>query len=280
MANESLKVVLGGQRYEVQRRWGKLPPDLSWGFVSQVAVNSSGQTYLLQRANPPVLIFNPQGSYVGALGEDDVRDGHGIYVAADDRVFIVDRDAHEIRVYDKEHRLALTLGRRSWPTQDGPFNHPTGVAVAPDGEIYVSDGYGNACVHRFSPQGELLGTWGQLGAQAGEFSTPHAVLVTQSDQVLVADRENCRVQVFSRDGTFITSWLGFHNPMDLFEDRAGRIYVTDQVPRIHVLTNDGTPLGRCRGAINGAHGISGDREGNLFLAELAPERLTRLALIA
>ena len=278
--SETLVVALGDSRYEVKRRWGELPADMNWGFVSQVAVNSHGHVYLLQRSDPPVVIFDAEGRFVGQLGAGEVTDGHGIFIDASDRVFVVDRDAHQIRVFTPEHTLAFVLGERAQPVQDAPFNHPTGVGVAGDGEIYVSDGYGNACVHRFSAAGEHLQTWGRLGTGPGEFSTPHSVLITDADQVLVADRENGRVQVFSRTGEFISTWAGLHNPMDLFQDIDGIVHVTDQVPRIHAFDSGGQPRGRCRGAVNGAHGISGDRDGNLYLAELMPERLTKLQRIS
>ncbi len=119
-------------------------------------------------------------------------------------------------------------------------------------------------------------SWGAGGAGPGEFSTPHSVALLGDGRVLVADRENDRVQVFDADGATLGEWTGLYHPMDIFVDADCGIFVTDQVPRIHLFAPDGAVLGRCRGAINGAHGIAGDAAGNLYLAELPPARVTRL----
>src|SRR5262249_20366665 len=118
------------------------------------------------------------------------------------------------------------------------------------------------------------------GSGPGEFTTPHAVRVHPDGRVLVADRENHRVQVFTPDGQFLVAWGDFFRPMDIFIDPQGMIFVTDQVPRLSMLAPDGTLVGRCRPVLNGAHGIFGDSEGNLYLAEVAPEdRVTKLVLV-
>jgi peptidylglycine monooxygenase len=94
--------------------------------------------------------------------------------------------------------------------------------------------------------------------------------------VLVADRENNRVQVFDRAGNFLAAWGDFYHPMQIWIDDRDLVFVTDQIPRISLLTLDGELVGRCRGAINGAHGLSGDADGNLYLSELPPQEVTKL----
>lgn len=279
MTDETLAVALGEQRYAVERHWGRLPGDMTFGFISQVAADSSGNVYLLQRGDPPVLVFDPSGAFIKSWGADLIADGHGIYIDAEDRVFIVDRDAHQVLVCDADGALLFALGERHRPRLQAPFNHPTDAAVASDGEIYVSDGYGNTAVHRFSAAGEHLQTWGETGSGPGELLMPHSIWIDQQDRVLVADRENNRVQLFSRDGAYLDTWTGFHKPMDLFGDARGMIYVSDQVPRITMVAPDGSAVGRGRGTISGGHGIWGDRDGNLFIAELPPMTLTRLRLL-
>ena len=147
---------------------------------------------------------------------------------------------------------------------------------AADGEIYVSDGYGNSNVHRFAADGRLLATWGKPGHGPGEFTTPHAVAVDRFGKVLVGDRENNRIEVFDREGGFLAEWGDFYHPMQIWIDDRDLVFVTDQIPRISLLNPDGKLLGRCRGAINGAHGLGGDRDGNLYLAELPPQEITKL----
>jgi len=171
------------------------------------------------------------------------------------------------------------LGERHRPRWEAPFNHPTDAAVAADGRIFVSDGYGNGRVHRFAADGRHELSWGRVGRGPGEFMTPHAVWADRDGRVLVVDRENGRVQVFDDEGALLAIWDGFHNPMDIWLDAEGLAYVTDQIPSLHLMAPDGRRLGRCRPALNGAHGLFGDRGGNLYLAEIQPSRITRLRLL-
>ena len=268
-------VVLGGQRYRVQPSWARLPGGRDLESLSQVAVDSRGHIYALQRADPPVVVFDPDGHFVSTIGDGLILDSHGIAVDPQDRIWVVDRDAHQLVVFDKEGRLLMRLGERGRPRLGLPFNHPTDVAFAADGEIYVSDGYGNACVHRFSADGRHLGSWGEPGRGPAQFSTPHAVWVDKNNRVLVADRENDRIQIFDREGRFLTMWEDVYRPMDIFETPQG-ILVSDQVPRVTLFALDGRVAGRCRPVLNGAHGIWGGLNGSIFCAEMIPSRLTRL----
>ncbi len=273
---QDLTMTLGDRRYRAERDWAKLPGDDRFGFISDLAVDSEGRVYVAQRTDPPILVFDPAGAFLGAWGDGEIVDPHGLFMAPDDRLFVVDRDAHQVLVFDCDGRRQLSLCERHAPRHGAPFNHPTDAAVAPDGEIYVTDGYGNTMVHRFAADGRHIASWGRPGSDPGTFSTPHAIWIDPAGRVLVADRENNRIQIFDRSGRFLYAWGGFYHPMDIWADAAGAIYVTDQVPRLYRLAADGTVTGRCRGAVNGAHGIWGDTKGHLFLAELPPGRITRL----
>jgi peptidylglycine monooxygenase len=270
-------VVLGDQRYAVERPWGELPPGMELQYVSHVAADSQGCVYVFQRGDPPVVVFDPEGSYLRSWGSDLIADAHGIFITPDDRIFLVDRDSHQLLVCDPHGELLFAIGDRHRPRHEEPFNHPTDVAVAPKGDIYVSDGYGNSRVHRFSAEGEWLQTWGRPGSGPGEFTTPHAVWVDSEERVLVADRENNRVQVFTADGEYLAEWPDLFHPMDIYVDQAGAIYVTDQIPRLSMYAADGRLTGRCRPGLYGAHGIWGDAAGHFYLAEHSPmDRVTRL----
>jgi peptidylglycine monooxygenase len=271
---------MGDRRYRVERPWGELPHDTRLAALSQLAVDSEGRVYAYQRADPPVIVFEPTGAFRAAWGHGLIADAHGIFISADDRVYLVDRDAHQILIFTTEGERLGALGARNAPRFQAPFNHPTDVAIAPDGEIYVSDGYGNSVVHRFSASGEHMTTWGRPGSGPGEFTTPHAIWVDRADRVLVADRENNRVQVFDRDGRFLEEWGDFYHPMDIAEDDRGMILVTDQVPRLSMLSPAGELVGRCRAVWNGAHGVSCNAGGDIFLAEMNPNRVTKLAAAA
>jgi peptidylglycine monooxygenase len=248
-----------------------------FGFISDLVVDPAGRVHVAQRGtDEPVLVFERDGSLAGTWGAGALAEPHYVTRACDDTVLVADRDCHQILRFDWNGRLVQSLGRRHAPELGAPFNHPTSAATAADGEIYVADGYGNSHVHRFAADGTLRRSWGAPGAGPGQFTTPHAIWVDRHDRVLVADRENNRVQVFDRDGAFIAAWTDFYHPMKIWVDERGLVFVTDQIPRITMLSAEGALLGRCRGAINGAHGIGGDADGNLFLAELPPQEITRL----
>ncbi len=279
--NNELFVNLGNRLYRIDRPWGAWPDSIPRAAVSQIAVDSNNNLYVIQRGDPPVIVFKSDGSYLRSWGSGQIADPHGIFITSDDRVCIVDRDAHQVLIFDLYGQLKCELGERGRPRFRLPFNHPTGVAVASDGEIYVSDGYGNSRVHRFSAEGVYLSSWGEPGNGPGQFTTPHAVWVTRQNQVLVADRENNRIQVFERDGTFVRAWSDHYHPMDIWEDQRGMIYVTDQIPRLSMLTPDGDLVGRCRPVPQMAHGIWGDALGNLYCCETSGDiRISRLTRIA
>jgi len=274
-----LVVALGGQRYRVERPFGALPAGN--GRVTDVAVDSTGHVHVLLRYDPlvdapgpRVVTLDETGRALAAWGDDLIADSHMIAAGPDDRLFVVDRDAHEVIICTANGQRLGGIGTRNEPLS--PFNHPTDVAICPRGTIYVSDGYAGTRVHRFSPTGEALTAWGEIGDGPGQFLNPHAIWVLPDGRVVVADRENNRLQVFSPEGKWLAIWTGFHKPLDIWGDADGRLLVTDLIPSLSLLSSDGALLGRCRPVLNGAHGIWGDRQGRLYLAEGNPSRVTRL----
>jgi DNA-binding beta-propeller fold protein YncE len=272
----NLVVGTGAYVYDILRPWGVLPAGQSFGLISHVAVDSKDRVYFYQRKDPPVLVFDGDGNFLSGWGDGRLRDAHGIYIGPDDHVYVCNRDEHEVLKLTSEGRIVLTLGQRGRPALQAPFNHPADVAVAPNGDIYVADGYGNSAVHRFSAEGKHLASWGMRGAGRGQFTTPHGIWVDARERVLVADRENNRVQLFSPEGDVYGEWGDLYHPMDVYVDRDGTVYVTDQIPRITMYAPDGRLLARGRPAAYGAHGVWGDSRGNLYLAEMNINQVTKL----
>ena len=276
---EQLVVALGDRRYRVDRPFSDLPQ--GQGIVTDVAVDRRGHVLallrrdpLLSSVSPAIIELAPDGTRLGAWGTE-IADAHMLIAPEDGRVFVADRDAHQILIYNEQGGLQGRLGQRHRPGT--PFNHPTDVALMPDGTIVVSDGYGNAQVHVFSPVGEWLRTFGQLGVERGSFLLPHAVWPVGNEHIVVADRENHRLQVFDLYGHLLDVWPGFFRPQAIWGDGQGHLFVTDSIPSLTLLATSGQRLGRCRPVLNGAHGISGDQStGTLYLAEGSPSRLTRL----
>ena len=280
MVENRLVVALGSRRYRVERPWGDLPDGR--GRVTDVTVDSRGHVFALLRYDPlvdepgtPVIELDRDGARVAAWGGDLIADSHMLACSSDDRLYVVDRDAHEIVICSRDGRRLGGIGARHRPLE--PFNHPTDIAFAPDGQMFVSDGYAGTKVHRFDSDGRAIASWGELGDGPGEFLNPHAVWILNDGRVVVVDRENDRLQVFTSDGKFLDAWTGFKQPLDIWGDAQGNLFVTDLVPSLTMLTTDGKLVGRCRPVLNGAHGVWGDHDGNIFLAEPNPSRLTRLA---
>jgi sugar lactone lactonase YvrE len=260
----------GADRFAVQRPWQRPGPDGSdLQAISQLALDRQGRVFVLQRTAPALRIYAPDGTLERSFHHPLLSSGHGLHVDAQDRLWVTTYDAHQILAFDADLRLVMALGSHNMPVWAQPFNNPTGVHVAADGDIYVSDGYGNARIHRFAPDGRLRRSWGGPGRAPGAFNTPHAIWVLPDGRVLCADRDNDRIQVFDGDGTLLAIWDGLVRPMALWAPADGRVlYVSEQVPRISRLdTRDGRVLGRARAFGIYAHGLAGDAAGNLYVAE-------------
>jgi DNA-binding beta-propeller fold protein YncE len=156
-------------------------------------------------------------------------------------VWCTDDLQHSVRKFTPDGRLLLTLGIAGKPSDTGatsmdyrtivragpPFNFPTNLAVAPSGELFVSDGYGNARIHKFTPGGELVLSWGKPGDGPGQFHVPHGIAVDRHGTVYVADRENCRLQLFNPDGEFISEWTNIARPCEVFIDEQDDVWVAE-----------------------------------------------------
>jgi sugar lactone lactonase YvrE len=274
-----LIVALGEQLYRVERPFGRF--DTGGAIVSDVACDSRGHAFVLLRSDPlvdpvrdPVIELDPAGHVVRSFGAGEIADAHMMAFDGRDRLFVVDRDSHQIVAFDRQGAVAMRIGERGRPGH--PFAHPSAIAFAADGTIYVADGYGACRVHRFAADGSPLSGWGERGDGPGQFTTPHGIWVLPDGRVLVADRENDRVQVFSPEGAPLAMWRHLPRAMDIWSDADGHIYVTDQVPRLTRYDASGRVTGCCRPVLNAAHGLWGDAQGRLYLAEVSPSRITRL----
>ena len=278
-----LRVALDDRLYGIERPWGALPA--TPGRITDLAVGEDGLVHVLLRRDsavdpqgPCVVTLAADGSFVGSWGEALCVDAHKIATIPDGGLAIVDRDAHRIFFCDLEGRVQRQIGESHRPEQ--PFNHPSDIAFAPDGGFYVADGYGNGRIHRFDASSALITSWGSVGTAPGAFLTPHGICVLSDGRVIVADRENSRVQSFTAEGTLLEVWDAFLRPQDVVADVQDRILVCDSVPTLSLLSAEGALLGRCRPVLNGAHGLWLGPAGDIFLAETSPNRITRLFPVA
>ena len=268
----------GEFRYEYQPEWARLPAGMTLQGPSGVAVDSMDRVYVFQRQGPPVLVFDRNGHFLQPWERRDgvPADAHHIHAGPDDTIYLTDRDAHQVLLYDTAGNLQRSLGRRDQAAMQAPFNHPADVCVAPSGELYVADGYGNSSVHRFSASGDYISSFGSPGSGPGQFRVPHSVRVSSDGRVYVADRENHRVQVFTPEGEFHAQWTDFKCPMGVHIDDTQVVYVTDQIPRLSIFSLDGELLARGR-TFEGAHQVYTDSEGSIYGVDTANQRVQKFA---
>lgn len=231
----------GAFRYRVAGAWAQLPDGWSLTEVVGVATDSHDNVYVFDRGPHPVIVLDRDGRFLRAWGEGLLVRPHGIMVGPDDTVYCTDDFDHTVRKFTPDGELLLTLGTsgrhsdtgattvdyRTIRRAAGPFCFPTNVALSPTGEIYVADGYGNARVHHFAPDGSLLDSWGEPGAGPGQFHVPHGIAVDHDGTVYVADRENSRIQRFTADGRYIDNWNEIARPCEVFIDPAGYVFVAE-----------------------------------------------------
>ena len=300
--------MITGLRYALAEGWEQLPNGYKHQRVCDVAVDSRDRVYLYIRDDQQVMVYERDGTFVTAWGSGRFPGrAHGIAIGPDDSVYCVNDGDHTVRKFTPGGELLMTLGTSGAPSDTGydrnrktqadknasitrggpPFNRPTKAAVAPSGELYVSAGYGNARVHRFSADGRLMQSWGEPGTGAGQFMVPHGIAVAADGRVLVADRENNRIQIFTPDGEYLNEWTDLSRPTSLYNDRSGLVYVTEvgwefdpggdfdaELPlRVSVLDEKGNFIARWESVDGGGlgdftapHGICVDSHGDLYLA--------------
>ena len=271
----------GNHTYEHVPVWPNMPKYWSFGAASDGAVNSQNEVHIFSRGAHPLTIWDTDGNFVSSWGEGTFGDPHQVFIDSDDHVWITDDLKHIVTRYTPAGEPVQTLGRPGRPAAAFvriPFNMPAGTGLGPGGEIYVADGYGNFLVHKFSPAGELLRTWGRQGTGPGEFGTVHNLAVDQECRVYVCDRSNDRIQVFDSEGQYLTQW-DMTGPNDLCI-RDGLAYVAEGGQWVSIRTLDGQVLARLGGdesIFKSGHGITVDAEGSIYVTEIIRnQRVTKL----
>lgn len=266
--------------YTVVEGWGQAPA--GWcGSVPAVACDSLDRVFVYTRGAHPLMIFDRTGTFIDSWGEGILWEdgGHGISIDPDDNVYCTDYSAHCIFKFNRHGELIMTLGI---PGQIGandgdPFNIPTDVGIASTGELFISDGYGNRRVHKFSAAGTLLLSWGTAGPGPGQFDNPHCVRVDKYDRVWVCDRENNRIQIFDTQGTYLDEWTGFHYPATIFFDPTDDIvYIAELEYRLSIYTLDRELLAEWGGGESSdtpgefrgyPHGLWVDSRGDIYVGQ-------------
>ncbi len=295
------RVGIEGYQFEVVAGWPQVPVK---GVAASVACDSQGRVYVGVRDIPAaggfgnilpgvgrIVVLNADGSL---HGDWDVpfSSPHAVWISAADEVFVADTGLHTITKHAHSGEVLLTLGTPGTVGASGmPFNMPTGAVQAPNGDIVVSDGYGQNWMHRFSGSGEHILSWGGgdpvfiqkfrgepvtgvTATEPGKFNLPHDVMIDANSQVYVMDRENRRWQVFSLDGKFISEVQDVNRPCDVAVDADGIFHIVGG-GGVEIWTADGTRLGAWgeKGTEPGQfkfgpHGCWIDGEGSLYIGEV------------
>lgn len=264
--------------------WPALPEGWNFGEAAGVAVDGQQNVYVFHRGPHPLIEFDREGRFLRNLLEGMITSAHAVRIDGEQNIWVVDVGGHTVLKVHPSGRILMVLGRKGTPGADeAEFNQPTDVAVAPDGEIYVTDGYGNSRVMRFSGGGKFLGQWGSKGTGPGEFDLPHSVVLDREGRVYVADRENNRIQVFTREGKFVAQWTGLGSPWGLVMTPEQEILMADgKNNRIIKVARDGRRLGsygkpgKLPGEFSLAHGIAVGSGGEVYVAEIANWRVQKL----
>lgn len=219
--------------YEVDRHWPQKPERFVWGHVSGIAVDSRDQVWVFTRALPPVQVYSADGKFVRSWGDDVVKKAHHVRIDPQGSVWLADIGLHTVRQFTPEGKLLRTLGTSGVPGADSShFNQPTDMAITPQGDVFVSDGYGNNRVVHFDRNGEFVKAWGELGTEPGQFSIPHAIVLDSKGRLYVADRNNARVQVFDQQGKFLDQWRNLVVPWGLWVTKDDEIWVCGSSPMV------------------------------------------------
>jgi len=262
--------------------WPTLPDDIKLGPVSAVATDADDRVFVFQRSTTPVVVFDRDGKYLRSWGDGHFTTPHGLRIDPAGNVWGTDMSSHQVLKFDAMGKLLLTLGKKG-EKGDGPdrFNRPTDVAVTPSGEFFISDGYGNSRIMKFSKEGKFLKQWGKKGTGEGEFDLPHAICLDAKGRVYVGDRENKRIQVFDAEGKFLAQWKESGSPYGLFLHK-DRMFVADALNNwIKVLDLEGKPLGRwgqkgsAPGQFSSAHMLCVDSKGAVYVAEVDGRRVQK-----
>jgi DNA-binding beta-propeller fold protein YncE len=272
-------------RYEVDPDWPLLPPGWNFGEVAGVAADNRGHVFVFHRGEHPIMEFAPDGRMVRSWGEGLFIRPHAVRVDPEGNIWTVDNDTHQVLKMDSSGRVRMVVGRheQGGETEEN-FNRPTDVAFAPNGDFYVSDGYVNSRVVRFSKEGRYITAWGKKGDGEGEFNIPHTIAVDRQGRVYVGDRENYRVQIFDPDGNFLTQWRHVGAPWGLELRPDDTLFIADGYnDRILKVTLEGKVLGafgtngRMPGELNFAHHLAIDPSGNIFVSEIKNQRAQKFS---
>ena len=283
----AVSTVSGESPYRLDPTFPQLPKGMKLESVSGVATDGEGNVLVFHRKKKgnPILVFTPDGKFLRSMGGGLFDSTHGLRCDANGNIWVTDNKNHTVVKFDPTGKVLLTLGKRGKKgTNEGLFNRPADIAFAPDGSVFIADGYGNSRVVKLDPSGKFLLAWGKKGKGIGQFNLPHSVRLDSKGLLYVGDRENDRVQVFTQEGKFVRQFGGFA-PHGLFITPDDRLFVADgRAHKVMIMTLEGKILhewgtmGSEPGNFILPHGITVADDGAVYVAEIHGKRVQKFVL--
>jgi streptogramin lyase len=317
--------------YRTIAGWAVMPEGRTWGSTSAVDIDRDGKSvWVAERCGAnscegstldPVLEFDATGKLVRHFGAGLLIAPHGIFVDAKGNVWVTDcactggggrgatagvtqasdsvKKGHQVFEFSPTGKLLLTLGTPGGARDSGYFFQPNDVLVAPNGDVYVSEGHSSrpgstARVLKFSKDGKVLASWGQFGNGPDDFDQPHALAMDSRGRLFVGDRGNNRIKIFDQSGKLLDTWYQFSRPSGIYIDRSDKIYVADSesgsVNKARTDWKRGIRIGSARTgkvvafipdpdlnppSTSAAEGVAVDSRGVIYGAEVGPKALKR-----
>jgi peptidylamidoglycolate lyase len=266
--------------YTVDSEWAKLPNGGKWdGSTSWVTADGRGNVVVLVRTAPYFRMFKRDGTFVKAWGrQPEIGSAHSVTIDKANNYWVSDSVGHQILKFDADGKLLMTLGTKGKAGDDTSrdlFNQPNHVAIAPNGDIYVSDGYVNSRVVHFTADGKFVRTIGKgKGKEPGQLQVPHGVAIDSKGRILVNDSDNARVSVFDKDGTFVETWpFASRGGIEIAADDT--VYVSDvNAGTIHV-SKGGKLLATYLAPR--PHGLGVDTDGSIFASGASRMTVMKIA---
>ena len=276
--------------YSVENSFLRIPESIYLKEIYDLAVNKQGELLVLARGPHPISRFSSDGSFLESFGEGLFSQVHSITIDQNEKIWITDVGLHAVFKLDKSGRVEMVLGRQNkkgefYSDAVPLFNKPTDVIISENGDIFVADGYGNSRIVKFDQLGNYIHTWGVKGNGVSEFNLPHSLAIDKDLRLLVADRENSRIQLFDLNGIYLATWELPERPYCLAIDKNDFIYVTlGKAPEILKLDPDGKVLGMFGSEGKGPgqfvmpHGIETGPDNEIYVAEPINWRVEKFVL--
>lgn len=291
--------------YRKVENWLKVPPDFKWGVLAGVYPDRDGGLWVVHRGEPAVLKFSKSGALVKSFGKGLFHTAHGVFIDAEGHLWIpdsgpfsdkgrVDGKSYQVFKLDQDGNVLMTIGKPNVSAAGtDTFIAPVAVVVNAKGEIFVADGHtprggpqdGDRIV-KFAKDGTFIKAWGKRGGGPGELNGPHAMTIDSRGRLLVADRDNLRVQLFDQEGTYLGHWMHYARPSGVWVDHHDTLFVAHNADPGKVLP--GWPLGiRMGSAKDGtltglipdldSEVVGTDNDGNVYVGPAVRRTLEKYA---